>query len=867
MAAVALPAVLGAQAGTALYYVTFAAGMYLDSAFIMPAIFGNKTEGPKLDDVPLGRWSEGTALPETYGKAATVPGTVIWQSPLREVENNEGGGKGGGGGDYIVYKYYIDVAVAICKGPVNRITQLYADGKIIYNVAPDIDYSSTQISGETRVSQYGSAITYYQTFLKLESSGSGSPDLSLIKPGKKLTITRAGVTGDYTVRASNTDVVAGTSWCEVYLVKTTTSADYDGWSNFAAGTQVDLHQILPTYSGKHMQDLRWHLGTADQQPDPLIESYEGVGEVPGYRDTCYMVITQLALVDFGNRIPSFSAVVEEDVDRTVPQVITKMLKSGGMADGEFDVSLVDSVGFEGMTRPGLSAIGQDLQPIMIAFDIMTQQLGDKMVFSQRNTSDVVPIRTDDLGLLDESWSPAMQDDEDPHKLPDEVLVKYVDLNNDYDTGSQRHSRHRKSSREVVTIDLPIVMESVQAKEIASRMFWLGLQSRKVEFSLPPKYMGLVRESTLCQVTLNGQEHHVRVTTVERGANLSLRIKAQLEEPITPTDIGAALFAATAGTGQNPSFVAPSLELRMMNIRALREQDVSVPGIYIAGCCPDSRYPFTGGSLYESIDEGISWDNIGSITGAATMGDVTDFTQTTVLAGVWDLVNEITVTMTHGTLESRTDLAVLNGANRAVFGDEVIAFATVEYLGDDQYKLSRLLRGMRGTEEHMDDVKQDTYFILLNGAVQFLPTPIGSVGQPRQYKLVAPGGHLEDAHTFKSVADAASVRPIAPTGFTVSRDASNNISIEWLPVSRSLGRLFGLQPQLDRIEDYSVEYSNVGRSSIWRERKRQETRSDTYTAAEQTADGATPGDTVVARIIPYSDYHGYDDLNYVDVTIP
>lgn len=52
--------------------------------------------------------------------------------------------------------------------------------------------------------------------------------------------------------------------------------------------------------------LRLHPGTEDQQPDPLIEAVEGMGNAPAYRGTAYVVIENLDLTPYGNRIPQFN---------------------------------------------------------------------------------------------------------------------------------------------------------------------------------------------------------------------------------------------------------------------------------------------------------------------------------------------------------------------------------------------------------------------------------------------------------------------------------------------------------------------------------------------------------------------------------
>ncbi|WP_120500968.1 glycoside hydrolase/phage tail family protein [Roseovarius sp. EL26] len=53
-------------------------------------------------------------------------------------------------------------------------------------------------------------------------------------------------------------------------------------------------------------DMRVYYGTCDQLPDPKIEAVEGAGTVPAYRGTAYVVIENLELEQFGNRVPQFS---------------------------------------------------------------------------------------------------------------------------------------------------------------------------------------------------------------------------------------------------------------------------------------------------------------------------------------------------------------------------------------------------------------------------------------------------------------------------------------------------------------------------------------------------------------------------------
>ncbi|MDF3413450.1 host specificity protein [Sulfitobacter sp. M57] len=53
-------------------------------------------------------------------------------------------------------------------------------------------------------------------------------------------------------------------------------------------------------------NMRVYTGSSDQLPDPVMEAVEGAGRVPAYRGTAYVVLEDLDLAPFGNRIPQFS---------------------------------------------------------------------------------------------------------------------------------------------------------------------------------------------------------------------------------------------------------------------------------------------------------------------------------------------------------------------------------------------------------------------------------------------------------------------------------------------------------------------------------------------------------------------------------
>lgn len=72
--------------------------------------------------------------------------------------------------------------------------------------------------------------------------------------------------------------------------------------------------------------MRVHTGHGDQQPDPLIAQAEGASRVPAFRHTAYVVFEDLALGDFGNRIPSLTfEIFADEGGTTVSRIVDSVL--------------------------------------------------------------------------------------------------------------------------------------------------------------------------------------------------------------------------------------------------------------------------------------------------------------------------------------------------------------------------------------------------------------------------------------------------------------------------------------------------------------------------------------------------------------
>ena len=86
---------------------------------------------------------------------------------------------------------------------------------------------------------------------------------------------------------------------------------------WADGVEVNLNDL----------NLRVYCGDREQVPDPTLEAIEGTGQVPAFRGTAYVVLENLPLETFGNRLPQFSF----EITRPAAAGVTAQLPSVSQA--------------------------------------------------------------------------------------------------------------------------------------------------------------------------------------------------------------------------------------------------------------------------------------------------------------------------------------------------------------------------------------------------------------------------------------------------------------------------------------------------------------------------------------------------------
>ena len=138
----------------------------------------------------------------------------------------------------------------------------------------------------------------------------------------------------------------------------------------------------------------------------------------------------------------------------------------------------------------------------------------------------------------------------------------------------------------------------------------------------------------------------------------------------------------------------------LNLPALSAEDGQT-GAFWLGAAPAWSLENTrwrGAVIYRSGD-GVTFNDYTAITTAVAWAKAKTVLPVHERWGVWDDDNVLDVLVQSPGLEfeSRTELEVLDGANLLLVGQEIIQFADAEQLGPSEWRLSKLLRGRRGTE--------------------------------------------------------------------------------------------------------------------------------------------------------------------------
>lgn len=599
---------------------------------------------------------------------------------------------------------------------------------------------------------------------------------------------------------------------------------------------------------KYFKSLTITGGHTDQPVNPVLAA--NVDEDSGYIFCALAIFEDLQLAAFGNSVPPTEHLVQVKTGETVADAAEFIADFAGI-DPEREISTTALVSNTLLGYPITSetTCWDAVKPLLPSFAIDAAEVSGQVRFYRRSQSMRAVIPTDQMGAYMFGDSPpnklAFRRDGDL-ALPQETSLTFIDADRDLQPNTATSSRTEGDARSNIAVSVPIVLRAWEGASAAALMHWDAWLGRTaLSFTLTDQWMGI--ETGLAYgIPFGGQVVPYRITRKLRGANGIIEVEALSDESVTYT---ASLPGSSGTMPPEESTEFPNTRLIIMDM-PITSDDHDDYGFYIA---QGGEAGWTRGRIEVSSD-GTNFVTIIDQPFNAVMGDVTG----TLAAGSTDGLDDTLDTTTVLTVVLLSDLDELEDAtdaeldlwkNFAFVGKdglgEYLQFKTATKVGFATWELTNLRRGRRGTDHAIGTHTSGEEFALLGagGVFRIVYSDTSQWGEEYTFRGVTLHQDAEDAEeqTFTNTGEGK--RPFSPVNVEGTWDGSNNLTVTW----DSRSRLFAGGLGIDDNAEWDIEFFG---SPNHTETVSSETA--TFTAAEQTAAGLTPGDTVTGRVRQTSD---------------
>lgn len=596
--------------------------------------------------------------------------------------------------------------------------------------------------------------------------------------------------------------------------------------------------------------LRIYSGSDFQNADPLIEAIEGQANANAFRALAYVVFDALELGEYANRIPNLTFEVIADTGGTVALsvIVADICQQSGAA--ACNVSNLTRM-VDGYMIPGPMKSRAALEELasIYNFDVVEQENG--LLFRTLDRAPDVSIMADEMvkagGKSPEKVILTRQQD---LELPREIGLSFIDPARDYQTGYQRARRQTVASDIVRKTAHPLVISSDMAKtaaEIRLDLAWFGREA--ASFTLPPKYGDLLPGDIL-SLTIDGGIQDFLLQEAETGPQ---GITCQAVR-FSGTILGRNSFADSGPVPQQQVQALAASEFFPLDMPAVTGESITAPILFWAAGAGAGKW--TGAGLFISRDNGLTYDQVDFSAVEAVTGTV----ENTLADGptaYWDEAGDCLVRLDNPahSLSGESALAVLDGANIARVGGEIIQFRQAALQPDGSYRLTGLLRGRRGTERMVGTHGPSEKFLLLTPtSVNAAGMKLFDIGLTRQFKLVTTGQDVANILPVSYRFEGEVLKPFSPVHAMAVRDSVGSLTLTWIRRSRVGGEWMDNAdvPLGELYEKYDVEILN---GSIVLRTLSSDVTTVTYPASQQIADFGALQASLDVRISQISDIVG------------
>ena len=435
-------------------------------------------------------------------------------------------------------------------------------------------------------------------------------------------------------------------------------------------------------------------------------------------------------------------------------------------DGFVDGYVVD--------RP-MSARGA-MEPLMRMFGIDAVASGGATRWRGRGGRAVIPIAKDDLVMDDKSPALKLTRSQET-ELPQQVEIGFTDSETDYRRATVASRRLSGSSRREARADSPLITRRAEAQRLADAWLqdlWAAREG--AEFELSHRCIDLEPGDVVSLPTDAGEKLH-RIVRIADGPTRKITSRA-----IEPT-----VFETPGLSVERPVKRPPPIAGKPLVVVLDLPASVSDPTpLQYAAVAAD---PWPSAVTIWRSSNGASYSAHRIVDLPAIIGT----TMSELEPGpLWRFDPKVVldVEISSGTIAAIDDEAALAGGNlfalRGLDGRwEILSAARAELVGDRRYRLSRLLRGLSGSEpEAARTVPVGAQIVRLDEAIVPLTSDLRDLGQTWRYR-VGPAllDHGDPAFVeFTATVGRDALRPFSPVHLTAKR-LPGGVSISWLRRSR------------------------------------------------------------------------------------
>ena len=813
-----------------------------------------RNEGARLTDINVPQVSPGNPIVRHWG-TMKVGGQLVWTSKLIETKNEEKvGGKGGPKAVNVTYTYSVDCAIAICQGPVETVKRIRANQKLIW-VNPLFE-NEQQGAFDAAYTDEGTRLL--ENGVDAEEAHVGAFFFAF---NEYRTDEFTPATIDEAKAYVRANPLPGTT-PNYSVVDDLFDRMFD---------DLDKDAVYEEYK-KRFDGVAIYLGSHRQMPDPTIESYKGVGNVPAFRGTCYMVFKNLQLEDFGNTIPQFHVeVVRQEGGVKLQEIIRDVCLESGMLENEFNVTCgmkdVSLHGFAVTDRMSGRDVIQQLQQLF-PFDACETAYTLRFAHAERRPQAL--IRREDFGahIMGEQPPPSEEVTRThDYELPRKLSFKYQEPTRNYSLNTAMAQRMVTESNLEEELVMAIALGRPEARTLvegALARFFYARRTYKV--MLPRKYSILEPgDVVLVPDKANPNAFYsLKLLEISHGNNglceatFSDYHQPSYIESVTSADIEDEDDIENGPTQGSRTYAY------LLDLPLLTDTEEDNVGFY--ALLSGTRPGWSGGALIVDMASG----GVVPVFGASDPVDVSGATWYVVaendqpvphgfalsqlgpaVPGVWDFASKVRLKVLDPAqvLFSYSRDDVLSRAiNVIVIGDEILQFARATDLGNGIWEIAELLRGQRGTEHAIGShAPGDRMVMLAASAIERVVHNQQMLNIEARYRSLSINDDPEDVDDLLFTNTGNSLRPYSPYLRSALRTDDGSIEMSWLPrVRQNGGMLNGQETVLDQpFERYEIDVVKAG--VVVRTQVIENDREWVYPAATISADTGGAGDNLTIRL--------------------